>query len=104
MQKQAIVKRLTTAGRPAVDAGELDEPWSTVLYKVRPVASRAEAREALRRATEGLPGQGRLVQELMEMLPEDGGFLPYPTLEDLGEVLPAQVQREQRIHHARPIR
>jgi len=73
LQIQCILLRLTGTPRESLPASfELDEPWGTILHRVRPAYSRDEAASLLTYAAG--PDGGEPLTELLALLPEDDAF------------------------------
>jgi AAA domain len=88
-QKEAIIARLAGARYEDLPhpAG-LDEPWRTIYLRITRAGSRSEAESLIAKATANLPGGRRLADELVDLVPGDEAFTPYPSLHEVSSWIP----------------
>jgi hypothetical protein len=88
-QMQAIVDRL--AGAPSERlplATDLDHPWRTIFARATRARNRDEAELTICKITSGFEDQHGLAAALLDLLPGEDAFSPYPSLDEIADRFP----------------
>jgi hypothetical protein len=88
-QMRAIVDRLVGAPpETLLPPTALDEPWRTIYRRITRAGDRTEAELLIWRAVEGLEDGHHLATSLVDLLPGDEAFTPFPSLAEISGQFP----------------
>jgi hypothetical protein len=88
-QMQAIVDRLVGAPPESLPlAFDLDDPWRIIFARATRAEDWEDAEMIIWRATRGFADQRHLAAALLELLPGEDAFSPYPSLHEMSASFP----------------
>jgi hypothetical protein len=88
-QMQAIVDRLVGAPPESLPlAFDLDEPWRVIFARATRARDWDDAETIIWRATRGFDDQRHLAAALLELLPGEDAFSPYPSFHEMSAGIP----------------
>ena len=82
-QRQAIVDKVSGAGKAPVPLAALDEPWRTLYRRIRRAVDFTDAEIMLHRAARDIEDGRWLARELVDMMPSGDRFTAYPSLAEM---------------------
>ena len=88
-QKRAIVDKLLGAPPASLPApAALDEPWRTIYRRVSRAKNHIDAFSLIWKAAQGLPDRESLAHGLIDLLPPEDAFTPFPSLQEMSHQFP----------------
>lgn len=83
-QKRAIVDKLLGASPATLPSpAALDEPWRTIYRRVSRAKNHVDAFSLIWNAAKSLPDREPLTHELIDLLPPEDAFTPFPSLQEM---------------------